>query len=103
MRPRIVPLPIDDARVASIGEDINDLNRSERHKVHQHILVVSRDAHDKWVTNNATLVATRLDQWSYDCLLNICEDQNIRISDFTRRVLIRAIRQEIKNAERRYA
>lgn len=103
MRPTPQPLPVDDARVASICEDINTLNRSERHKVHQHLLVVSRDAHDKLLTNNATIVATRLDQASYDALLNICDDQNLRISDFARRVLIRAITQEMKNAERRYA
>jgi len=103
MRHKPQPLPIDTEMVDAICGDIATLNRSERHKVHQHLLTISRDAHDKLVTNNATIVATRLDQVSYDRLLNICEEQNICISDFARKVLNRAIRQETRNAERQYA
>jgi len=103
MKHKPLPLPIDAEKVDAICDDINILNRSERHKVHQHVLLISRTAHDKLITNNATIVATRLDQASYDCLLNICEEQNICISDFARKVLIRAIRQETRNVERQYA
>ena len=97
------PLPIDDEKVAAICDDIATLNRSERRKVHQHILIISKEASDKLMTNNATLIGVRLDQTSYDRLLNIVEDTNSTISEVARRVLVREIHKEMKNAERRYA
>lgn len=97
------PLPIDDEKVNAICGDIATLNRSERHKVHQHLLTIRRDASDKLMTNNATLVAVRLDETSYTHLLNIVDDTNSTISEVARRVLVREIHREIKNAERQYA
>ena len=68
-----------------------------------HILIISKKANDKLMTNNATLIGVRLDQTSYDRLLNIVEDTNSTISEVARRVLVKEIHKEMKNAERRYA
>ena len=87
-------LPIDDVAVADVCDIISNLNRSERHQVHQHLLKVARTADDRIASDNRNVVACRLTQDERARLREWCRDHATSVSSFARDAVRDALRRE---------
>lgn len=87
------PLPVDDVLVRKCERLIRRMNRSERARIHRTLLDEARLAHDKTISANDNIVATRLPRDAYATLLNMCDDTQTPLSAFMRKVLLHAIKE----------
>jgi hypothetical protein len=96
MRPRPVALPIDQEKVQSLIDAIDDaeLNRSERSAVHKYLCYLRRNSDDKQMTKNDTHVGFRLRRDDVLLLDEIARDRGMTVSALLRQVITRTLYQE---------
>ena len=88
------PLPIDELLLVKCEKLIKKMNRSERKRIHRTLLNASRSASDKLTSDNSNIAATRLSHADFERLINICDERQVDISSFLRKVISREIKRK---------